>query len=161
MTIFGKRLSEYVAFAKVFLALILVVGIARLALSLGGVPNATARWISISAVMWIGIFYFAIRVHTRGFGSYRHLLPIYFLQSLAAQVVIVPGIIIAIMTGHDNIFSIPEYSFGSDGKTWAHVAAHLFVGTTIGSLVGWLAGSLILFVTRKVTRDKAPSMARA
>jgi len=161
MTIFGKRLSEYVAFAKVFLVLILAVGIARLALSLGGAPDTAARWISITVVMWIGIFYFAIRVHTTGFGSYRQLLPVYFLQSLAAQLVIVPAIILAILTGQDNIFSIPEYSFGSDGKTWAHVAAHLFIGTTVGSLVAWLAGSLILFVTRKVTRDKPPSVARA
>jgi hypothetical protein len=111
--------------------------------------------------MWIGIFYFAIRVHTTGFGTYRHLLPIYFLQSLAAQAVIVPAIILAIMTGHDNIFSIPEYSFGADGKTWVHVAAHLFIGTTVGTLVGWLFGSLIMFVTKRVTRDKAPTVARA
>lgn len=48
MTIFGKPLSAYAAFAKVFMALILLVGMARLALSLGGVPNTTARWISIS-----------------------------------------------------------------------------------------------------------------
>ena len=155
MTIFGKPLSAYFALAKVFLALILVVGIARLALSLGGVPNTTARW------MWIGILYFAIKVHTTGFGTYRHLLPIYFLQSLAAQAVIVPAIILAIVTGQDNIFSIPEFSFGSDGKTWGHVAAHLFIGTTVGTLVAWLAGCLIMFVTRKVTGDKAPSVARA
>jgi hypothetical protein len=32
MTVFGKRLSDYVAFAKVFLGVILVVGILRLAL---------------------------------------------------------------------------------------------------------------------------------
>jgi hypothetical protein len=161
MTIFGKRLSEYVAFAKVFLALILVVGIARLALSLGGAPNAAAKWVSITAVIWIGILYFAVKVATTSFGTYRHLLPIYFLEMLAAQVVIVPAIILAIVTGHDNIFSIPEYSFGADGKNWGHVAAHLFIGTTAGSLVGWLAGCLILFVTTKLTRDKAPSMARA
>lgn len=160
MTIFGKPLSAYAAFAKVFMALILLVGMARLALSLGGVPNTTARWISISVVMWIGIVYFAIRVHTTGFGTYRHLLPIYVLQSLAAQAVIVPAIILAILTGRDNIFSIPEYSFGSDGKTWAHVAAHLFIGTTIGSLVAWAAGSLVMFVTRKLKHDKAPSVAR-
>ena len=161
MTIFGKRLSEYVAFARVFLALILVVGILRLALSLGGVPDAAARWVSITVVMWIGIIYFAIKVHTTGFGTYRHLLPIYFLQSLVAQVVIVPAIILAIMTGQDNIFSIPEFSFGTDGKNWGHVAAHLFIGTTVGSLVAWLGGSVVMFVTRKVTGSKAPSMARA
>jgi hypothetical protein len=160
MTIFGKRLSEYVGFAKVFLALILAVGVARLALSLGSVPNATAKWVSITVVIWIGFIYFAIKVHTTGFGTCRHLLPIYFLEMLAAQLVIVPAIILAILTGRDNIFSIPEFSFGADGKTWGHVAAHLFIGTTVGTLVGWLAGCLILFVTRKVTR-KTPSAARA
>jgi hypothetical protein len=161
MTIFGKRLSEYAAFARVFLVLILVVGLARLALSLGGVPNTAARWVSITVVMWIGIVYFAIKVHTTGFGTYRHLLPIYFLQSLAAQVVIVPAIILAILTGRDNIFSIPEFSFGADGKNWGHVAAHLFIGTTVGSLVAWLGGSLVMFVTRKVTGARATSVARA
>lgn len=161
MTIFGKPLSEYVAFAKWFLVLILMVGIARLALSLGGVANSAAKWVSISVAMWIGIVYFAIRVHTTGFGTYRHLLPLYFLQSLAAQAVIVPAIILAIATGRDNIFSAPEFSFGGDGKTWVHVLAHLFVGTTIGSLVGWAVGCLVLFVTKKVTGKKAPAVAQA
>jgi hypothetical protein len=161
MTIFGKRLSEYVSFAKLFLVLILAVGIARLALSLSGVPDATAKWVSITAVMWIGVVYFGIRVHTRGFGSYRQLLPIYFLQSLAAQAVIVPAIVLAIVTGRDNIFSAPEFFFGQDGKNWGHAAAHLFVGTTIGSLVGWAVGCLVLFVTRKVTGSSAPPAARA
>ena len=41
MIIFGKRLSEYVAFAKPVLVLIIAVGIIRLALSLSGVPNST------------------------------------------------------------------------------------------------------------------------
>jgi len=150
MNFFGKRLSEYVAFAKPFLGLILVVGIARLALSLGGAPNSTTKWISITAVGWIGILYFAIRVHTSGFGSYKQLLPIFVLQSLAAQAIIVPGIIIAIFTGNDNIFSAPEYSFGGDGKTWLHVGAHLVIGTIIGSLVSWLVGCLIMFATRKL-----------
>jgi len=86
MIFFGKRLSEYVAFVKPFLGLILVVGIARLALSLGGAP---------------------------------------------------------------------EYSFGGDGKTWLHVGAHLLIGTTIGSLVSWLVGCLIMFATKKLaTRGK-------
>jgi len=150
MNFFGKRLSEYVALAKPFLALILVVGIARLALSLGGAPNSTAKWFSITAVMWIGALYYSIRVHTSGFGSYKHLLPICVLQSLAAQAIIVSGIVIAIFTGNDNIFSAPEYSFGGDGKTWLHVGAHLVIGTTIGSLMSWLVGCLIMFATKKL-----------
>jgi hypothetical protein len=155
MTIFGKRLSEYVAFSKPFLSLILVVGLARFVLSFAGVPNSAAKWFSITAVIWIGVLYYSVRIHTSGFGSYKHLLPICVLQSLAAQVIIVPAIVLAIFTGHDNIYSAPEYSFGSDGKTWSHVAAHLGLGTTIGPLVGWLVGCLIMFAAKKlVTKGK-------
>src|SRR5438034_11318803 len=117
MTIFGKRLSEYVAFSKPFLGLILIVGIARLALSLGGVPSSIAKWISITAVMWMGVLYYAIRGHTSGFGSYKQLRPICVLSSLAAQDIIVPAIVLAMITSHDNIHSIPEFSCGQAGTT--------------------------------------------
>ena len=161
MTIFGKRLSEYLAFCKPFLILILIVGIARLAMSLGGVPNSTARWFSITAVIWIGVLYYAIRVHTSGFGSYKQLLPIYVLQSLAAQAIIVPGIILAIFTGQDNIYSVPEYAFGSDGKSWLHVGAHLVLGTTIAPLLSWLVGCVIMFATKKLATKSTDTKAAA
>jgi hypothetical protein len=161
MTIFGKRLSEYVAFCKPFLGLILVVGIARLALSLGGVPNSTAKWLSITAVIWIGVLYYSIRVHTSGFGSYKQLLPICVLQGLAAQAIVVPGIILAIFTGKDNIYSAPEFAFGGDGKTWIHVGAHLLLGTTIGPLIGWLIGCVIMFATKKLVSKDKRAAARA
>jgi len=159
MTIFGKRLSEYVAFSKPFLGLILVVGIVRFGLSFAGVPNSAAKWFSITVVMWIGVLYYAVRIHTSGFGTYKHLLPICVLQSLVSEVVIVPAIILAIFTGHDNIYSAPEYSFGSDGKTWGHVAAHLFIGTTVGSVMGWLVGCLIMFAAKKLVTKRKDAQA--
>jgi hypothetical protein len=162
MTVFGKRLSEYFAFCKPFLGLILVVGIARLALSLAGAPNSIAKWVSITAVIWIGVLYYSIRVTTSGFGSYKQLLPICFLQSLTAQLVIVPSIILAILTGHDNIFSIPENFFGNDGKTWLHVAGHLLIGgTTLGPLFSWLVGSAIMFATKKLASRSTDAKATA
>ena len=42
--IFGKPLSEYVRFERVFLILIVVVGLARLVASLAGMPNTTVRF---------------------------------------------------------------------------------------------------------------------
>jgi len=150
MTIFGKRLSEYVAFSKPFLGLIILVGIVRLGLSLGGISISVAKWFSVTATVWIGILYYSIRVYTSGFGSYKQLLPICVLQSLAAQAVIVPALVMAIVTNHDNIFSAPQYSFGADGKTWLHVGAHLGLGTTVGSLIGWLVGCLIMLAAKKL-----------
>jgi hypothetical protein len=160
MTVFGKPLSDYVRFARVFLVLIVIVAIIRLALSLGGVPTEVARWASVTAIFWIGAIYFGVRVHTTGFGSYRHLLPIYVLQLLAAQIVIVPAIILAIATGRDNIFSLPEFAFGQDGKTWTHVLGHLFVGPTLGSLMNWIVGCLVMLVTKKTTRNQTMAAGR-
>ena len=161
MTIFGKRLSEYVAFTKYFLVLILVVGIARLALSLAGVPNSTAKWVSISGVALIALVYTSIRVHTSGFGSYKHLLPLLVLQSLTGQLVIIAGIVLAIFTGTDNIFSAPEFSGDQDGKTWLHVVAHLVGGLVVGPLVTWLVGSVIMFVVKKIAPGSSTSAANA
>jgi hypothetical protein len=161
MMIFGKRLPEYIAFCKLFLILILAVGIVRLALSLGGVSTAIDKWFSITVVMWLGLLYYAVKVHTSGFGSYKQLLPICFLQAWTAQLVIVPSIILAIFTGKDNIYSLPEYAFGQDGKTWLHVIGHLVGGGIVGPLVAWLVGCVIMFVTKKVATGDTATATRA
>ncbi|HEV8130433.1 MAG TPA: hypothetical protein VGQ81_04225 [Acidobacteriota bacterium] len=158
MTIFGKSLSEYIRFQKGFLLLIVAVAVARLALSLAGVPNATAKWVSVTAMLLIGLLYYSVRVYTSGFGSYRQLLPIIWFQSFTAHLIIAAAIVLGIVTQHDNIFTAPEYSGGGDGKTWFHAGAHLVLGTTVGPLIGWLVGCLIMFITKKVKREK-PAMA--
>ena len=160
MTIFGKRLSEYAAFAKLILGLIFIVGIARLGLSLAGVANSTTRWLSISVVLLVSVVYYAIRVHTSGFGSYKQLLPLYLLLCVLGEGIVAVGIILAIATNKDNVFSIPEYSGNVDGKNWGHVGAHVVGGLIVGPLVSWLIGSLIMFVTKKVSGERS-SDARA
>jgi multisubunit Na+/H+ antiporter MnhG subunit len=87
MTVFGKKPSEYVAFQKVFLVLIVAVGILRLVLSLAGVSDATTRWLSMTVVALVGMVYYAITVHTKGFGSYRQLLPLLVIQSVVANLI--------------------------------------------------------------------------
>ena len=151
MPAFGKTFSEYVQFQKPILVLILIVGLARLLLSLAGVPNSTVKWLSVTVVTLLGGLYCAIRVHTSGFGSYRHLLPLLVIQNTLAHTISAGTIAIAIVTGKNNIFSAPEYSGGGDGKTWLHVGAHLVLGIVVFSLVLWLVACLILFITRKLT----------
>jgi hypothetical protein len=155
MTIFGKTVSQYLSFQKYILLLIAIVGLARLFLSLGGVPDSTTKWLSISVMTLIGLVYYSIRVHTSGFGSYKQLLPLIFFQSVLSQAIVIVGIIIAIYTGKGNVFSAPEYSGGSDGKNWLHVLAHLVVGLILGPLVGWLIGCVLLFIVKKVAPQSA------
>src|SRR5262245_21105831 len=150
MSFFGKRLSEYVAFVRPLLALILVVGLTRLTVSLAGAPNSVANWMSVTGVLWLTVTYYSIHVRTSGFGSYKQLLGVTVVLNAAAQAVIITGICIAVLTGTNNIYSASEYAFGGDGKTWVHAFAHLTLGMTFGSLVPWLAGSLIMFGSKKL-----------
>jgi|SRR5690349_7483246 len=161
MRIFGKSLSEYFGFEKVILALIAIVGIVRLALSLGGVSNSVVKWISITAISFIGLIYVSITAYTSRFGSYKQILPLVFLQTALAHLIVIVGIILAIQSNKDNIYSAPEYSPagpGGNGKTWGHVIAHVIAGFVFLPLLGWLIGSILMFVTKKVASQN-PSQA--
>ena len=150
---FGKRVSQYLAFQKTFLILIAAVGLARLGLSLAGLPNSTTRWLSMNVVAWAAVFYYGVAVHTRGFGSYKQLLPLGLFQTIVMQAIAVIGILLAI-AGYSNVFAAPEYSFGGASQ-WAHIAAHLTVGIVVPPLLLWAVSSLVLFVTRKTSRRTA------
>ncbi|MCI0423396.1 MAG: hypothetical protein L0312_29965 [Acidobacteria bacterium] len=150
MTIFGKSVSQYVHFLGPILGFILVVGVARLLLSLAGVSVASVRYFSLTAAWLVGLVVCSITVHTRSFGSYKQLLALVAIQSLVAQAFTAAVVALAIVTGHDNIYSIPEFSGNVDGKTWGHAGAHLAIAAPILTLAGWLIGSAILFVTKKV-----------
>jgi len=107
--VFGKCLSEYFAFQKVFLALIAMAGVARLGLSLAGVPDGTAKWFSMTVLAAASIFYYGTAVHMRGFGSYKQLLPLLLIQNVLGNSIAIIGIALTI-AGFPNIFGAPEFS---------------------------------------------------
>ena len=148
MTTFGKSLSEYVRFQRMILGLILVVGLARLLLSLAGVSNDTVRFLSMTVVALASLFYYGIRVHTTGFGSYKHLLPLLFFQAVLANAIAIVGILIAYFTRYPNIFTAPE--FGGTTRTRWHLLGHVVIGMIVAPLIGWLLASIVMWVTKKV-----------
>jgi hypothetical protein len=150
---FGKRVSEYLDFQKVPLAILAVVGLARLGLSLAGTPDKTVAWLSMNVVTWAAAFYYGVAVHTRGFGSYKQILPLAFFQMVLQQVIAVAGILLAI-AGLPNVFAAPEFSMGVQNQ-WIHLLAHVTVGIVVPTLLLWGVASLVLLVTRKVARRPA------
>ena len=149
MKIFGKSLGEYVRFQAPILGLIVVVGLARLGLSLAGQPNSRVKWLSVTVALLVGLVYYAVRVPTSGFGSYKQLLPLLFIQSIVAEAIVIVGIILAAVGGRENIYSAPEYSPAGGGVGF-HIFGHVVFGSLIGPLVGWLIAAFIMFVTKKV-----------
>ena len=152
---FGKTVAQYLGFQKVVLALIVLAWLVRLALSLSGTPNATAKWISVTVVLLLGVLYYGVAVHTRGFGSYKQLYPLVLFQSVLGEGLVALAVALAIVTGRDNIYTAPEYSGGGDGKNWFHVVAHLVIGAVVFPLVSWGVSSLVLLVTKKVAPRSA------
>lgn len=151
---FGKRLSEYLGFQKVFLGLVAVVGLARLGLSLAGLPDAAVTWASMNAVALGGALYYGVGVHTSGFGGYKQLLPLAFFQAVLLNGIVVVGILLSVV-GWRNIFAAPEYSGPFAHNQWAHVLGHVTLGVIIPSLVLWGAASVVMLITKKVARRPA------
>jgi len=154
---FGKRVSEYLGFQKVWLVLIAAVGLARLGLSLAGLPDRTVMFLSMTAVGWAAVLYYGVAVHIRGFGSYKQLLPLMIFQVVLVQSIAVAGILLAI-AGFPNIYAAPEYSgppFARSTNQWSHALAHLTIGIVVPVLLWWGVASLVLLITKRVARRPA------
>lgn len=148
MRIFGKTLGDYLRFAVGIVALVVVVGVARLVLSMAGVPVSTVKFLSVTTVALLGVVYFGVKTHTSGFGSYWQLLPLMIITLGAASWVSGFAVVLAIVTGTDNIYSIPEYSGGQDGKTFFHAFAHFVIAPLVAGLIAWGLSSIVMLVTK-------------
>jgi hypothetical protein len=157
MRIFGKTIGAYLRFAAGIVVLVVAVGVARLVLSLAGAPVSAVKFVSVTTMAVLGVVYLGVRTHTSGFGSYRQLLPLMVITLGAASWVSGFAVVLAMATGQDNIFSIPEYSGGQDGKTFFHAFAHFFIAPFVAGLIAWGLSSLVMFVTKVTTRSVQPA----
>jgi len=160
---FGKPLSEYVAFEKPILILIAVVWALRLVFSMAGIPVVASKIVSISAVLVLASLYYGWAAVQKGFGSYKQLYGLNLVQNVFAQTLVALAIVFAMVIGKDNIYTIPEFyppsagnaPFGlpPDGKNLGHAIAHIVLaGAIVGPLVGWLLSSIVHFFARKSAR---------
>jgi hypothetical protein len=148
---FGKKLSEYVRFLRWIVILVAVAFVIRLVISVAGTPSTETRWVSINLVLLVGLIYCSIAVHTSGFGSYKQLFGLLLVQNVFAHTCIALGIAIAIVTGRENAFTVPEVSGAGNGASWFHALIHLVAGSIV-PVFAWIFGSAILFVMKKLSR---------
>jgi len=157
---FGRRFSEYLAFQKWFLVVIAAVGIGRLALSLAGAEDATAGWLSMQAVWLAGFLYYAVAVQTRGFGGFKQIFPLLLNQTVLVQAIAIAGIAIAILSGHDNVFTAAEYTKGGFApRNWGHAFGHV-IGIAVWPLVFWALSWPVFAVARRLSPPAAAAAGR-
>lgn len=153
---FGKPLAYYIGLQTPALIAIFVVFLVRLVMSMGGIPDSFGKVLSITFVLILALPYYALVAKREGL-TFKHLYALCFVQSLFSQTLIALAIGLAILTGHDNIYTIPEFYPGAaegmpvDGKNWMHAAAHVvFAGALILPVVSWAVSSVLLVIARKV-----------
>lgn len=155
---FGKSLSYFLGLQAPALIAILVVFLVRLVMSMAGVPDSAGKILSIMSVVILALPYYALVAKREGL-TFKHLYAMCFVQGVFSQTLVALAIVLGIITGHDNIYTIPEFyppSQGGtplplDGKNWGHAGAHiLFAGALVLPLLTWPISSLLLVAARKV-----------
>lgn len=146
--IFGKKISEYVAFQTWILLAIIATGILRPVLFELGVPSRYLTFVSMTAVSLVGLVYYGIRVHTTRFGTFKHLLPLVLFQSGLSGVISAAGVSLAGITRKPNIYTAPEFS--NAPNYWPHAIAHVLGGFTIVPLVSWLLAAAVMGIAKRV-----------
>lgn len=154
---FGKPIAEYLRFERGMVAAIVIVGLVRLALSLAGAPVEVVKLISMTVVLLVGVVYAGVATVTRGFGTYRHLLPLLFFQAVAINGMAALAIALAGLTGQPNVFTALEYT--NLPNYWPHALGHV-AGVLIFPIALWPAAALVIWITRAI-RGSAPAGARA
>ena len=155
---FGKPLSDYIAFQKPLLILITAVWALRFVLALAGVPVTIDRFVSVTGVLLLAALYNGWAVGHKGFGGFKELYGTALLLGVFSQALIALAILVGMATGRDNVYTIPEFyppSQGGmpmpvDGKNIMHVLAHVVgAGAIAFPILMWLLGSVVMLVTRK------------
>jgi hypothetical protein len=120
---------------KLFMTAIVVMGVFRFALTMAGLPNAIVKFASMTAIIMVGLIYFAV-VST----THKERLKAAYLLILPYMIVEVLALGYTWISGHQTIFHAQEYSFGTG------IALH-----TIGHFVGGLTWEpLSVFVVMEI-----------
>ena len=155
---FGKPLSYYIGLQKPALIAITVVFLFRLIMPSGGIPMSAGKVLSLTAVLILALPYYALLAKREGLG-FKHLFAMCLIQGLFSQTLVALAVVLGIVTGADNIYTIPEFypqstggtPFPVDGKNWMHAIAHVvFAGAFALPLATWAVSSVLLVIARKV-----------
>jgi hypothetical protein len=152
MKLFNRPLGSYFTEVKTGLMLIAALAVIRfLMLPVFGVAYDSGNWFTSLFVLFpiVAIFYM-YRASQSPVTTYNDILWTAFAVVVTSQVLIAVGIAI------DDFAGIPTYftdvRFGAE-NTLGHSAGHLFIVTTVVTLVLWGVGSLIKKLFGKKTSE--------
>ena len=123
MTIFGKQLGEYARFARVGMAVILLMGLVRFFVGISGIPYERAtHFVSLTITAMVLALVYGARAAATRFGGYRHLLPTVAMLALAMYGFIIAAILVEGLGGIHGYFHAPGHGLAPGGiALWDHI----------------------------------------
>ncbi|HUI43795.1 MAG TPA: hypothetical protein VL523_17685 [Terriglobia bacterium] len=149
MKIGGHGLQEHVRLLGPLFGFIAAAWALRMIVYAAGVSKASL-WLHVISVTLVGalsILLAVVMIHRRRFGSYASVVASVFLLMCWEQLLIVAAIAFTALTGFNNVYSAPEFSFGE--TPWVHAAGHLTFGIGSGTIFGGAMGCLLLWMLRR------------
>jgi hypothetical protein len=145
---FGKPVSEYLALQKWWLVALVILGLLRIALSIGGPPSPAVKWwTSTNLLGYAAAVYYGVAGYRRGY-LFKQLYPLVLFQVMVFHALAILGILLTI-AGYPNLYATPEVT--AFPNQWWHIGAHLTIGMAIAPLFGWALASLAMLVARAVS----------
>ena len=152
MRISGRTLREHIQLLTPLFGLIAAVWVLRWSLYQIGVPLYIVRFLSITAVVAVSILLASLLIHEKRFGGYVNAVVAAFLLVFWSQLLIVAAIFIAVVTGMENVYTLPEFSVpGPDPNHMRHMWGQLTFGIGFEALAGAFVACLFLFMLRRIT----------
>jgi hypothetical protein len=149
---FGKPVSEYLALQKWWLVALVILGLSRIALSIGGPPSPAVRWgTSTNLLGYAAAVYYGVAGYRRGY-LFKQLYPLVLFHVIVFHALAILGILLTI-AGYPNLYATPEVA--AFPNQWWHIGAHLTIGMAIAPLFGWALASLAMLVARAVSPRRA------
>ena len=151
MRIGGHSLGEHLRLLTPLFVFIAGVWGLRIVLHELGVLHPLVHILSITVATAVALLFAVVLIHVKGFGSYPSVIVATVLVLAWAQLLIVLAIIFAVVTGTENIFTLPEFSMpGDDPRHIKHILGHLSFGLGGGALIGSAFACLMLWMLRRV-----------
>jgi hypothetical protein len=146
MRICGYRIRDHIRLLAPLFGFITAVWLIRLVLGALGV--GFVRMFSVTGADALAILLAAVLIHMRRFGSYPNVVAASVLLVVWGQLLIVLAIVFAVLSGTNNIFTAPQYSFPRDDTHHLKHIAGQFIYGGYGILLGAAMGCVLLWVLR-------------
>jgi hypothetical protein len=147
MNINGFSLRDHLRLLAPLFGLIGAVWALRIVLAEMGASRLVLSICSVTLAGAAALLLAVLLIHGRHMGGYANVVAAVFLLECWEQGLISLAIAFAALTGTQNVYTAPEFSFGL--SPLRHILGHLTFGIGMSTLFGSGTGCLLLWLLRK------------